>query len=51
MQKDFLGERRKGFEEEFFRRQEAASLQRLRDEEARCSARQALAPRVEQGVP
>ena len=43
MEKDFLGERRKGFEEEFFRRQEAALLQRLRDEEARGSARQALA--------
>ena len=43
MDKDFLADRRKGFEEEFFRRQEAALLQRLRDEEARRSARQALA--------
>ena len=43
MDKDFLADRRKGLEEEFFRRQEAALLQRLRDEEARHSARQALA--------
>jgi hypothetical protein len=43
MKKDFLGDRRKGFEEEFFRRQEGALLQRLRDEEDRRSARQALA--------
>ncbi len=43
MEKDVLGDRRKGFEEECFRRQEAALLQRLRHEEARRSARQALA--------
>ena len=43
MEKNFFGDRRKGFEAEFFRRQEAALLQRLRDEEARRSARQALA--------
>jgi len=43
MEKDFLSERRKGLEDEFFRRQEAALLQRLRDEEARRRAREALA--------
>ena len=40
---EFLGERRKGLEEEFFRRQEAALLARHRAEAEQHAARAALA--------